>query len=46
VTGVQTCALPIYIVINILPIKIMTVQNESDSNIILHAVYLYTEVAL
>jgi len=35
-----------YIVMKILPIKIVTVQNESDSNILPYAVYLCTEVAL
>jgi len=32
--------------INILPIKYMKLQNESDSNILLYAIYLFTEVAL
>ena len=31
---------------NVLPIKIVTVQNESVGNILLYAIYLYTEVAL
>jgi hypothetical protein len=35
-----------HIVTNILPIKVMTVQNESDSSILLYATYLFTEVAL